>query len=50
MTECLLYCPVCRGEFNWHKGYDEADWRRTLSIVGKEYYPRKKREEGQPDG
>ena len=51
MGKCRLYCPVCRSEMDWHKGYgreirccgkechDEAEWRRTLSIMGKEYYP-----------
>jgi hypothetical protein len=50
-TSCLLYCPVCRQEMNWHAGYgreirccskachEEAEWRRTLSIMGEKYRP-----------
>lgn len=50
-TPCVLYCPVCRREFDWHKGYgreirccgkechDEVAWQRTLSIMGEDYYP-----------
>lgn len=50
-TRFSLYCPICRVEFDGHAGYgreirccgkdchDEAEWRRTLSILGKEYYP-----------
>jgi hypothetical protein len=50
-TPCLLHCPVCRSEFNWHRGYgreircccrecyQEAEWRRVLSILGKPYTP-----------
>jgi hypothetical protein len=51
MTRCELYCPVCRQPFDWLRGYgrdirccckschDEAEWRRTLAIMGKAYYP-----------
>src|SRR6185436_1269112 len=50
-TRCSLRCPICTGEFDWNEGYGreirccceschtEAEWRRTLSILGKEYYP-----------
>lgn len=56
MIECILFCNVCRQEFDWHKGYGldirccskecfkEADWRRTLSILGENYRPQKKAE------
>ncbi len=56
MKECLLFCPVCRNEYDWHKGYgrdirccgkdchDEAEWRRTLSILGEEYRRKARRE------
>ncbi len=51
MFRLELYCPVCRREFDWHRGYGrdirccgeichtEAEWRRTLSILEKPYYP-----------
>ena len=51
-AQCLLHCPVCRAEFDWLRGYgreirccskechDEAEWRRTLAIMGKTYRPR----------
>jgi len=51
MTACILFCPVCRMEFDWNRGYgrdirccdqechQEAEWRRTLSILEKTYYP-----------
>lgn len=56
MKPLELYCPVCRNLFNWWRGYgreirccckechEEADWRRTLAILGKEYYPEVKNE------
>lgn len=52
MTRCSLFCPVCRREFDWMRGYgrdirccckdchDEAEWRRAGAILGKEYTPR----------
>ena len=52
MGKCILFCPVCRAEFDWMRGYgrdirccdkncnDEAEWRRTLAIMGKPYYQR----------
>ena len=58
MSECLLHCPVCRDEFNYHRGYgreirccgkqchDEAQWRLTLSILGKPYRPREAKAAG----
>jgi hypothetical protein len=59
MTACLLYCPVCRNEFNWHRGYgreirccciechSEAEWRVTLSILEKPYRPRPSEQRGE---
>jgi hypothetical protein len=56
VTPLLLHCPICRSEFDWHRGYgreirccdklchDEAEWRRTLSILGEPYRPKVKRE------
>ena len=52
MAPMLVFCPICRAQMDWHKGYgrdirccgrachDEAESRRTLSILGKEYRPR----------
>ncbi len=49
-SRCEFYCPVCRQQFDWMRGYGkdirccgrechvEAEWRRTLAILGKEYY------------
>lgn len=57
MTPCYLHCPVCKTRFDWHRGYgreirccdkycnEEAEWRRTLSILSKEYYPDPKKSE-----
>jgi len=54
-TTCLFHCPVCTREYDWMRGYgreirccskdchDEAEWRRTLAILGKEYRPRKEK-------
>ncbi len=51
MGKMELFCPVCRQPFDWMRGYgrdirccgktchDEAEWRRTLAILGKSYYP-----------
>lgn len=56
-TRFFLWCPICRSEMDWHKAYgrdirccckechDEAEWRRTLSILGEEYRPQKVRAE-----
>jgi len=44
----IVYCPICRGEFNGMMSYgrsnccsrichEEWEWRRTVSILGKEY-------------
>lgn len=54
-TECLLFCPVCGQEYDWHTGYgrdircccrqchEEAEWRRALSILGQQYRPQKEK-------
>ncbi len=47
-----MYCTVCGGQYAWtvNHGYpksrtcckecnEEFNWRETLSIMGKEYYP-----------
>lgn len=48
-TPCLLHCPICQKKYDWRRGYgreitcctrecyEEANWRRTLSILGKPY-------------
>lgn len=50
-TNCEIYCPICKETMNYIHGYGyklaccskkcylEFDWRLTLSILGKEYYP-----------
>lgn len=55
-TRLNLYCPICRTSFDWHKGYgqmvrcccrechEEWEWRRALSLMGKEYRPRGERQ------
>lgn len=52
-TRCGIRCCVCGTDIDWHHRYgrdapccgktcfDEFEWRRTLSILGKEYYPRR---------
>jgi len=54
MTPLLIRCCICavHAPFDWHKRYgmdaaccckecyEEFDWRRTLSILGKDYYPK----------
>jgi len=44
-------CPICMAEMEWMRGYGrdarccgkecyrEFEWRRTLAIMGKSYYP-----------
>ena len=51
MSRCEVFCAICRTLFDWQKRYgregcccckrcnDEFEWRRTLSILDKEYYP-----------
>jgi len=50
-SEQKVFCQACGREFlTRFKGYDgrvcsrecgeELEWRRTLSILGREYYPR----------
>jgi len=48
---CEIFCPICQKEMDWMNGYGkdlkccgkkcsvEFEWRRTLAIMGKEYYP-----------
>jgi hypothetical protein len=48
---CFVYCCICNAEMDWHKRYgregcccgqdchQEFEWRRTLSILNKTYYP-----------
>lgn len=50
-TRFSVHCPICREEYDWHKGYggqircccrechEEVQHRRHLSILGKEYKP-----------
>jgi hypothetical protein len=47
-----VYCPICRGDMDGMLGYgreakccdkecyEEWEWRKTLAILGKAYYPR----------
>ncbi len=51
-TPCTGRCFVCAADMDWHKRYgrdvpccgrkcyEEFEWRRTLSILGKDYYPK----------
>lgn len=50
-TYMKVHCPICRNEFDGMRPYgrewpccskechDEAEWRRTLAIMNKAYYP-----------
>lgn len=54
-----VYCPICREPFNGMEGYGRIDatrccnkecyqeweWRKTLAILGKEYYPDPRKEQ-----
>jgi hypothetical protein len=53
-TKLLCYCPICKKEMDYWSGaygrtqrccskdcYEEFEWRNTLAIRGREYYPRK---------
>ncbi len=49
-SRCAVRCCVCRAEMDWLQRYgrescccsqgcyEEFEWRRTLAILGKEYY------------
>lgn len=51
MSPCLVFCPICKNEFNWHQGYgrkdgirccnkecyEESELRLALSLLSKEY-------------
>jgi hypothetical protein len=53
-----VYCPICRIEMDGMKSYgrdahccgkecfEEWEWRHTLAILNKEYYPPKPIKEG----
>lgn len=50
-TFCKIHCAICAAEIDYHgrygrdvptcgiRCYDEFEWRRTLSILGKPYHP-----------
>jgi len=53
-----MFCTICGKQYDWHCGYGwsesrtcgkdchgEWQWRYTLSVMGKEYYPRKQEAE-----
>lgn len=54
-SQCLLMCPVCGVTYDWLRSYGgdirccskechtEAEWRRTLAIMGEPYRPDPKR-------
>jgi hypothetical protein len=56
MTPMEVRCPICGQSYDWHHGYGqlinccgrecfkEAEWRYTLSILGKEYRPQEQKE------
>ena len=56
-SKMLVYCPICRGEMDGMRGYGreanccgkecykEWEWRKTLGILGKEYYKRPEKDE-----
>ena len=55
MSVCKVYCPICKWEMDWMRGYGrecrccskechtEFEWRRTLAIMGKPYEPQPER-------
>ncbi len=50
-SRCETKCPICGGLMDWMKRYGrecgccgsecyrEFEWRRTLAVIGKDYYP-----------
>lgn len=56
-AECLIQCCICGKPMDWMQRYgmdqgccskvcyDEFDWRRTLAILGKQYYKRETHEQ-----